>query len=45
MNVSTNLSEPTYRFKRLFLSLESTMKLGKDIMLLTKKKIIDAITL
>jgi hypothetical protein len=37
MNVSTNLPEPTYRFKRLFLSLESTMKLAKDIMLLTKK--------
>ena len=37
MNVSTNLPEPTYRFKRLFLGLENTMKLAKDIMLLTKK--------
>ena len=36
MNVSTNLPEPTYRFKRLFLGLENTMKLAKDIMLLTK---------
>ena len=37
MNVSTNLPEPTYRFKNLFLSLENTMDLAKDIMLLTKK--------
>jgi hypothetical protein len=44
MNISTNLPEPTYRFKHLFLSLENTMKLVKDIMLFAKKTI-DAITL
>ena len=37
MNVSTNLPKPTYKLKNLFLSLENTMDLAKDIMLLTKK--------
>ena len=37
MNVSSNLPKPTYVIERLFLSIESTKRLVKDVMLLAKK--------
>ncbi len=37
MNVSTNLPEPTYRFKQLFVSLKNTKRLIKNMVFLAKK--------
>jgi len=37
MNFSSNLPEPTYLFEKLFLSIENTKRLIKDILLLAKK--------
>ena len=37
MNVNTNLPEPTYRFQKLIIGFKDTMRLLKNIALLTKK--------